>query len=360
MFRAFGARINQELMSDQTDDNQKAPPDPKIKPTVKIVDEEEKRYRYFSSAPMRSAIHLMDALYSDDTFYQQATFDWVSPDDAKKLFLYGVCKEVMKAATSLLEDQGYIKEEQIDHHTDRLARMVWGSIYDKQTYRIRKLIELLSLVILFDRNTKRNEEYRVFLNAESLDLDLTRLKDFRSLYADKVIENTQSAVSDFEKRIATDLKTLGVPSLWFVDEGNFKKHKPSVFVRRTSIYMDALAVATPDERAALGVSYGRGYSRTSESVHPMLGSHDYGQDENNSKHIRANYTYIGLLGMHIMHLAHRLAGVDDPEGIDKVMGKHFEKSEASQLINKLKREFRIGDIVLTAWTDIAEVVDANW
>jgi hypothetical protein len=58
-----------------------------------------------------------------------------------------------------------------------------------------------------------------------------------------------------------------------------------------------------------------------------------------------------------MHLAHKIAGVDDPEGLTKIMGENFEKSTATASISGLKKEFEKGDLVLTIWTDLAEIID---
>ena len=76
----------------------------------KLTGEDSDQLTFFIDAPMRSAEHLMKRLYADDTFYQHSTFAWIGADDAKKLFLYGVCKEVFKACIGLMNDQEVIQE----------------------------------------------------------------------------------------------------------------------------------------------------------------------------------------------------------------------------------------------------------
>lgn len=330
-----------------------------VRPTGRVVSEEEQRLDYFVYAPMRSANRLMDALYHDDSFYESATYAWVRPEDAKKLFLYGVCKEVTKTCVDLMEDKEHLQDTPDAKNPERLAKLVIGAITDAQTYRIRKMVELLSILILFDRTATRDEEYRVFLNAESLDLELARLEDFRELYGGRIIANTRHSVDGFADRIRQDLEALGVSSLWFINPGNLKKKRPSVFASKRTLYLQALLAASPDERIALGISYGRGYSRASQSVHPLIGSHDYGREDNDPRHMRVNFTYLGIITMHIIRLAHKLAGIDDPDGIDKIVGANFEKSEASKAIRSFQKEFEVGDIVLTAWTDIVEVLETH-
>lgn len=301
----------------------------------------------------------MEALYSDDQFYETTTYAWVGAADAKKLFLYGVCKEVFKACIGLMNDKEVLQEVP-DGKPDQMMKIITGSITDAQTYRVRKLVEVLVWLILFDRKASKDEEYRIFLSAENLDLALGRQLDFRDLHEGRIISNTQHSIDDYSGRIDGDLQTLGIDELWFLDRDKWReKKRPSVFKSKKALFMDALLVATPDERLALGTSYGRGYSRTSQAVHPSFGSHDYGQRENGVKHIKVGVTYIGILAMHVMHLAFKLAGIEDPADITTFMGQNFEKSEAAALIGALKKEFQIGDVVLTAWTDLAEIIEEH-
>ncbi len=340
------------------DEQNKDTPTPKPE-NIKLTEEQNKQLEYFTAAPLRSADRLMKQLYTDDHFYETATYAWVGEQDAKKLFLYGVCKEVIKTCTGLMNDREFLQDVPHQKNMERMGKIITGSITDAQTYRIRKMVELLGLLILFDRNTKRDEEYRVFLSAENMDLALSRQEDFRELYEGRVISNTQHSIDDFAKRIQGDMQTLGVSELWFLDSGKLKRQKPSVFKSKKALYLSALLVANADERLALGISYGRGYSRTSQSVHPLIGSHDYGAEENSAERIVSNFSYLSIISMHIMHIAYRLAGVDDPEGLAKVMGENFEKSAASQAIAGLKKELEVGDLVLTAWSDLAEVIDVH-
>lgn len=329
-----------------------------IQPTsIKLTEEQNKKLEYFITAPLRSADRLMEDLYSDDSFYETATYAWVGKDDARKLFLYGVCKEVEKVCVGLTSDKELLQEVPDKKEPGRMTKVIIGSIADVQTFRVRKMVELLSILILFDRNTKHDEEYRIFLSAENLDLALARQEDFRELYGGRMISNTQHSIDDFAKRIHDDMQRLGASKLWFLNNERLKRQKPSVFESKKTLYLSALLVANPDERLALGISYGRGYSRTSQSVHPLLGSHDYGKDENGIENIMTNFYHLSIICMNIMHLAYKIAGLDDPEGLAKVMGKNFEKSEAPKAISGLKKEFERGDLVLTAWTDLAEIID---
>ncbi len=334
---------------------------------IGLTDKQNKKLDFFISTPLRSANRLMKQLYTDDHFYETATHAWVGESDAKKLFLYGVCKEVIKSCVGLMNDKEFVQEipDRTKKKSDRMEKIIIGGIVDTQTYHIRKMIELLSLLILFNKNTRNDKEYRIFLSAENLDFALSRQQDFRDLYDKRNISNTQHSIDDYAKRIQEDLKELGLQQLWFLSQDKLKKIKkleklkPSIFESKKKLFLDALLVANADERLALGISYGRGYSRTSQAVHPLLGSHDYGRGNNNMNHVITNISYLSIICMHIMHLAYKIAGINDPEGLTKIMGENFEKSEASKSISQFSKELEVGDLILTAWTDIAEIIEEH-
>jgi len=328
------------------------------KGVIKLTEEQNKALEYFITAPLRSADRLMKELYdNDDSFYETSAYAWVGEADAKKLFLFGVAKEVMKASTGLVTDKEFLQEVPDETNQSRQGKIIIGSISDVQTYRIRKLIELLSLLILFDRNTADDKEYRVYLSAENLDQALSRQKDFNELFDGRSISNTQHSIDEYNKRINDDLQSLRKTEIWFLNNRRLADLYPSVLENKRKIFLDALLVANADERIALGTSYGRGYSRTSKSIHPSLGSHDYGGRNNKSKHLVTNFSYISIIAMHIMHLAYKIAGKEDPEGLTKLMGENFENSEAEKHIAKLSKEFNVGDIVLTVWTDLVKITE---
>src|SRR3990172_9962584 len=157
--------------------------------TEKFTKEQKEQIDYFFRAPLDSADRLMKNFYTDDSFYKTAAYAWVGEKDAKKLFLYGVCKEVKKVCVGLLNDTEVLKEEPSKDERTPLAKIIFGSLADVQTYRIRKMVELLSLLILFEKNTKRDEEFRIFLNAENMDLALSKQEDFREIFDKRIISN---------------------------------------------------------------------------------------------------------------------------------------------------------------------------
>ncbi len=319
--------------------------------------EKEKELDFFITTPLRSANNLMNKLYSDDSFYETTTYAFVSPGDAKKLFFYGACKEVLKTCIYLMNNKEFLGGSINDKDFGIVEKVIMGSTIDTQTYHRRKMVELLSIVILFDRNTKHDEEYRIYKSAENLDLFLSRQSDFKELFNGKIILNTQHSIDDFIGRIDSDKKAIELTDVWFLNEKKLKNQTPGIFKSKKGIYDSAMLVATPDEKIALGISYGRGYSRASQSIHPMLGSSNYGKEDNDIEHVLMNSIYMSIICMQIMHIAYKLTGFEDEFGLSKIMGTNFEKSEASKSIGVLQKDFDKGDLILTSWTDIAEIID---
>lgn len=322
-----------------------------------ISEDQKKKFDTFISFPFTSAKELMGKLYSSDNFYETATYAWVGEKDAKKLFLYGVCKEVSKTCVSLINGTEFLQQIPKVKQKEPMEKMIFGSIIDEQSYRIRKMIELLALLILFDKKTKRDEEYRIYLNAENLDISISRQKEFKEFYEGEKISNVQRSLDDFSKRVSDDLSAIGEKELWFLDMNRFQSQKPSVFKSKRAIYLEALLLANDDERLSMGISYHKTYSRLSISAHPFLGSRDYGEEENDYKTVKSNFGYLSIISMHIMRLAYKIAGLKDPRGMEKIMGENLEKSEASKAMKEMKKNYYPGDIVLTRHQDLAEILE---
>lgn len=318
-----------------------------------------KELDFFINSALKSANSLSKKLFKDDAFYKQASYAWVGEKDSKKLFLYGVCKEVMKIQIASAQIKDAFKKIPTDDAKDLhdfLGNTIIGSFLDDQALRLRKAIELLSILVLFLTNTVHDEEYRIFLSAENLDFELSRQTEFKGFFGE-TISNTQHSIDDYNNRIKKDLNAISKKEVWFLDMDKLDAGKPSVFKSKRSLYLSALEVANDDERVMMGISYHKTYSRLSMTAHPTFGSHDYGDKENDYRQVLKNIPTIGLACMHVMKIAHLLAKEDDPNGIDKILGKNNERSEASKFIAKMVRDFEVGDIALTAWEDLVEIVD---
>lgn len=331
--------------------------DEEKKPKTKPLDEKEKeRIKFFITSPLRSADKLKKQLYADDTFFRQTAYAWVGENDAKKLFFYGVCIEVGKACIEMMQTEGLFEEVPAEKEAGSdTGRLVHNAIVDRQNALIRKLTELLSLVINFTKTTN-DVEYRIFHSAQNLNRFLNQQKSFRDVFGVEK-SNTQSSIDDYKKRVDDDIVLNNNQIPWFIDQQNLKRLKPSVFKGWMSFYMDAIDISNDDEKAMLGISHER-YSMFSQNVHPTLTSHDYADDEDWDS-VLANISYISLLAMHIMGRSYDILGLKDDDGIKKIMGENFEKSDASRMMSMFAKSFEVGDIVFAHSNDLAEIVECK-
>ncbi len=326
------------------------------KPKTKPLDEKLKqKINFFITNPLQSADRLKKLLYDNDDFYMQTPFAWVGEVDSKKLFFYGVCIEVGKACAEMIHIQSLFEEVPVKKEPgSENGRMVHNAIVDRQNTLIRKLTELMSLVINFTKTTN-DIEYRIFHSVHNLNLFLSQKKAFSDVFGvDK--NNTESSIDDYKKRVDADLQVLGyVP--WFIDQSHYRQLRPSIFRGWMALYRDAIDISNDEEKAMLGINHER-YAMFSQNVHPTIISHNYEGDENWNIVLR-NLEYISMLSMHIMSRSYELLGLKDAGGIKKIMGENFEKSEASPLMRMFTKAFDVGDIVFAHSNDLAEITECK-
>ncbi len=310
---------------------------------------------FLISRPIRQADRFLKKLYPDDDFYRSARYAFVSTEDAKKLYLYGCARQVVKASMVLLHNEEFILEKPKKEDIDSTGRAILESVIDEQNIIIRKHIELLVNLINFT-NYNKKEAYRIFLNLENLEHFLGRQSDFKSFYENKS-ENIDFSISNFVERINNDLKVLGTSSLFFLKE-DWSKRVMSftlpLFKSARQRYMLALSTATAEEKIVIGVSYDALFSDISVSAHATAGSRIQERHYKFSN-IRNNISMISMLGQHIMNRANQLMGFVDPENLMEKMQKEAT-SEAPKLLANAMKVFETGDIVL-AMGDLAEIVE---
>jgi hypothetical protein len=321
---------------------------------------DSEKIKFFISTPLRSAHKLKKQLYADDTFFRQTSFAWLGIEDSKKLFFYNVSVEIQKACvevmrTSALFDDTNGGNDYQKHEDSDTERLVKNSIVDRQNSLIRKLTELLSLVINFTRTTN-DVEYRIFHSAQNLNRFLNQQKSFYEVFQVNN-NNTQSSVLDYKDKVDKDIVLNDGHLPWFIDKDHLKNLRPSVFRGWMAFYKEAIDICNNDEKALLGNSYER-YSNYSQNVHPTMTSHDY-LNEDGWEMIFANFGYISLLSMHTISRSYELLGMKDEDGIKKILGENFEKSDATSMMSLFLKKFGIGDIVFVHSNDLAEIMESR-
>jgi len=305
---------------------------------------------FFVSEPIKQAAVFAAKLYPDDKFYLQARYAWVGPEDARKLFLYGCARQVLKAAPLLLENEDNIQGLPQPADVDALGRQIIEAIIDAQHVVLRRHLEQLANLIGFSQLNK-GEAFRLFLNAENLDHFLGLQADFGEFFESRSL-NRDASIVNFAERVEKDLKQLsGAP--WFL-RANWKslvrRAAPSVFTSVRSRIMAAIPHATADEKLVIGMSYDF-FSRFSVSAHAAAGARIDDRHYRPTA-IRGNIKMISLLGFHIVSRMNRLMAFEDPNDFANRMEG---KSVSPELIKQWSKEFEVGDLVF-AMGDLAEVI----
>lgn len=311
-------------------------------------------FRFWIAYPLKQATLFAAKLYSDDSFYFSARYAWVSPEDAKKLLLYGYARQVMKSGIALIEDEEHALEIPDSKTMDSLGRTVVEALIDAQRVILRKHIEILVNLINF-ANFDKQESYRIFLSAENLEHFLARQHDFNTFYESQS-KNIESSKKMFSERIESDLKTLALKEIWFLRKKWSKAEEPPIFISIRKRYMNALLHATDDEKIVLGTTYNDFFGEFSGSVHGQAGSPLRDQSYRFSA-LKKNISLVSLLSQHILSRMNQLMGFDDPDDLIARMKKE-KTSHAPMLMAKFKHLFQKGDLVL-AMDDLCEILESK-
>lgn len=309
---------------------------------------------FWVSQPLKQANALLSKLYKDDNFYFTTRYAWTSPEDSKKLLLYGYARQVMKTSLTLLENEEHILEVPKKESIDTLGKIIIEGIIDTQHIVLRKHIEALVNLINFS-NFDKGEAYRIFLNAENLEHFLGRQSDFGAFYESRS-GNIDSSIKTYSDRIHEDLKTLGISDIWFLRRDWDRRKSPPIFESMRGRFMKALPHATDDEKIVFGLSYDEFFGGFSASAHASAGS-PITERSQKFNTIKKKVSFISLVGQHIISRANKLMNFDDPNDQIQRMAKEGS-SDAPKLIQRFKRVFHPGDLVL-AMGDICEIMECK-
>lgn len=335
------------------------------KPAVPPDDDPRKRREFLVQGPLQAAARLQKSLLIDEVGYRRVIGH--SHADARAYFLYGALDEVMKASiaglrwSDLLDEKegeggaagthpARSRREDAEEHG---ARLLLESVIDEQEMWARKLIEIAVDLVLF-RGTNEQDVYRLYLICRQLDAYVGLQGDFQEFYG---CQNRNAASTiDLLLGLVDELRgRLDIARIWFLREGEELRRTPRagrIFRTVRQRFLQALAISEPDLRLTLGGNYEMGYSTPSRSVHQNVGGPTR---QLTRAEIERNVSRIGLLGLHVVLLAHDLAGVE-PAGDTKHIAKTFKESDAAELYRRrFQREFEVGDIVFAYGDDLCQV-----
>jgi hypothetical protein len=312
---------------------------------------------FYLSVALKAANDLRAALRIDEeSFRRIGPALWQDPRPA---FIYRVLDEVQKAGVSIKDWSEKLSEnERKPEHTEHLIRLVTQWQQDEQSFRARKLSEILVEVICFSQ-TNEAEYYRDYLRLKELDTAVRSLRDQEEFFGFRR-RNTEYHVDWIERDIRSAEKNgLDVSKRWYLKQPtsfqNKWKTRGPQFSSFRQRYIRILDIALPSELAIIGKSYVHAYNMSSD-VHftPQDISSDFNPDD-----VYIGIDRVGLLCYATVIRCQHLLGIV-PEGINTTIRKmHDENTEPARLIAGLKQEVAdVGDFVW-AHGDICRVSEVR-
>lgn len=320
--------------------------------------EPSKRRDFFSTSALRAATDLISHLGLDELNYLKVVGH--AHYNAKAYFLYGCADEVLKASTASIRWKEFLADPEAakisEEGTERgqhISRIVIEAVYDEQQLWVRKLNEILIDLILF-RETNEQGYFRLFLLYRQLEKFSSFQKDLEDFFGHES-GNVNHTIVDTCSQISEVQKTLPPEKLWFLKKKNKIPNglEYGSFESQRSRLKDALKTAGPDLRLALGISYNRGYSVASRSVHSNIGDPE---GDISPQDIDAQIGRIGIISGHIIDQAFKLLDVE-PTGTAASLRTAFSTADGAQRAHdSLCKTFEVGDIVF-AYGDICVVTE---
>jgi hypothetical protein len=281
-----------------------------------------------------------------------------SHHDARAYYMYSVADELMAASAAVFRWLELLeKMEEPGATSDRF----WTeSIADEQSFRIRKLVEILTDLINF-RQTNEQPYYRHMLLLKDLRAARSTQRDLLQFYACPN-ENIASQV----RRLAEDSAAveaagdIDLADCWYLPRKTPMSAAALATVSPGRVFSSArdrlktaLKQASADEKLALGISYDRLYARVSGDIHFTPA----GKLDVDVEAVSVATDQCGILGLQVLVAVQRLLGEAPGERNQAVRRLLDNNPYPSELSDAMTRGTAcVGDFVL-AYGDLAEVLD---
>ena len=312
---------------------------------------------FCTTVALKAAQDLRKELPIDEVAFRQITPAlWQDPRPA---FVYKVLDEVQKAGISIKDWSAKLGEsERKPEHTGHLVRLVTQWQQDEQSFRARKLAEILVDLICFSA-TNESDYYRDCLWLKEFDSTVRSLNDQQEFFGFKR-RNSEFSLEWRERDIKQIEKRIDPLKRWYL------RHDQTVFRdkwRTSGIpfslfrqrYIRILDLGLPNELAVVGKSYIHAYGMSAD-VHftPHDSSSAFDQDD-----IYLGVDRVGLLCYAILIRCQKLLELVPAGANATIRTMHDENSGPAALIAQLKQEkAQIGDFVW-AHGDIGRVAEVR-
>ena len=219
-------------------------------PTNQKSDDYEKFVEFLLTAALKASNDLRQNLQIDElNFRFAAPF---SQKKSKDVYIYRVLDEIQKAGISIQLWREFLSDTKTENKIgEQLERVAYESVIDDQSFRTRKLAEVLVDLICFSQT---NDEvfYRDYFLLKDLDESVRAQKDREEFFAFKsqntafAIELTKREIEEIErvglapeKRWYLDSKKpLSLNSKWLDRGVSFSNFKQRYIPKQTSNFFD--------------------------------------------------------------------------------------------------------------------------
>lgn len=303
---------------------------------------------------VRGAGEIRDRLRVDETGFQHVVGS--AHFHARDFYLYGVMDEVERAGIALLRQREILQGEAMPGKDPRIERNVVGSVLTEQAAWSRKLTELLVEMLGF-RGSNTQPYFRHYLLLREYEGYAKLQSDFRDFHnCDN--RNMRSSMELLEAHILRTESELDLARCsylkakmpWKVRAPGAKRDVFSSFRNRL---IAVLSVGDASTKLVLGFSHEE-FTRQSRALHGQVGGPHYDQTLDD---VRKGCSHIGMLAMHLVLNARRLARIRAKTGLGgRLAGLSRTDPRPAELVRfATQPRIQKGDFVL-AYGDLAEVL----
>ncbi|MFA5033952.1 MAG: hypothetical protein WC614_13170 [bacterium] len=278
--------------------------------------------------------------------------------DARAYVLYTALDEVQKTSIYLMSLRELLQDPFLVTPGDQPGRIVQTHTFEEQETRIRRLLEVLVMLILFDK-TNEQPYYRHLLLIEQLEEFLSMNLDLKDFYGAQSM-NIEDSIDNQINWIQKVESEIDLQKAWYLRERT--RLKPRNELRPGQILSnmrgrikDATIIMHDREKLLFGFSYFGRYGHASEMIHYRSNkTHSY-LTPNPEKD--AVYE-LSLLLISILDRCHRLLGRPELPIMKRILPILDQTKPTSLVYNTTVRDIQVGDFVL-AYSDLAEVIEVK-
>jgi hypothetical protein len=275
---------------------------------------------------------------------------------SRNYYMYGVLNEIEKAGFALMKAKEFLSGPS-PALNDRVTRNIAEAAEDELALWVRKLVELLTELILFSQ-INDDAYYRHYMLVKELKGLNTTVENAKKAYGCHV-QNYQKQVEDIKSELLKlENSAIDLEKCWYLPRGK-KSLRVSgakgVLSRLDDRINAAFQLADADQIIALGISYGEGYDNFSDAIH--FNALDTSAKRVSLESLHAKVSGIGVLSANSIIQARKLLSDRRRKGWAAFIAKIFrEGSEAKKILRqRINPGIKVGDFV-NAQGDLAEVV----